>query len=52
MLLAIRDRREIPSGVNPLQLAILIVTTLKGRLMSERLQRTPEQFNIACHHLE
>jgi hypothetical protein len=52
ILLDFRDRREINSGVNPLQLAILIVTTLVGSLMLEWQQRTPEPLNIACRLLE
>jgi len=45
-------RREIRSGVDPTELATLIVTTLEGGLMLERLQRAPEPLNIACRHLE
>jgi TetR/AcrR family transcriptional repressor of nem operon len=45
-------RGEIRSGVDPMELATLIVTTLEGSLMLERLQRTPEPLNIACRHLE
>jgi TetR/AcrR family transcriptional repressor of nem operon len=45
-------RREIRSGVNPMELSTLIVTTLEGSLMLERLQRTPEPLSIACRHLE
>ena len=44
-------RGEIRSGVDPMELATLIVTTLEGSLMLERLQRTPETLNIACRHL-
>jgi TetR/AcrR family transcriptional repressor of nem operon len=47
-----QERGEIRSGVNPTDLATLIVTTLEGSLMLERLQRTPEPLNIACRHLE
>ena len=47
-----QERGEIRSGVNPADLATLIVTTLEGSLMLERLQRTPEPLNIACRHLE
>jgi TetR/AcrR family transcriptional repressor of nem operon len=44
--------REIRSSVNAMELATLIVTTLEGSLMLERLQRTREPLNIACRHLE
>jgi TetR/AcrR family transcriptional repressor of nem operon len=47
-----QERGEIRSAVNPTDLATLIVTTLEGSLMLERLQRTPEPLNIACRHLE
>lgn len=47
-----QERGEIRSGVNPADLATLIVTTLEGSLMLERLQRTPAPLNIACRHLE
>jgi TetR/AcrR family transcriptional repressor of nem operon len=47
-----QERGEIRSGVNPTDLATLIVTTLEGSLMLERLQRTPAPLNIACRHLE
>jgi TetR/AcrR family transcriptional regulator, transcriptional repressor for nem operon len=46
-----QQRSEIHPGVNPMELATLIVTTLEGSLMLERLQRTPEPLTIACHHL-
>src|SRR5580692_5567248 len=36
-------RGQIRPGVDPEELATLIVTTLEGGLMLERLQRTPEQ---------
>ena len=44
--------REIRSSVNAMELATLIVITLEGSLMLERLQRTREPLNIACRHLE
>ncbi len=47
-----QSRGEIRSGIDPVELATLIVTTLEGSLMLERLQRTPETLNIACRHLE
>jgi len=47
-----QERGEIRSAVNPTDLATLIVTTLEGSLMLERLQRAPEPLNIACRHLE
>jgi len=43
---------EIRPGVNAMELATLVVTTLEGALMLERLQKTPEPLNIACRHLE
>ena len=46
------DRCEIRTGVNPMELATLIVTSLEGSLMLERLQRTPKPLNIAFRHLE
>lgn len=45
-------RGEIRSDVDPMELATLIVTTLEGSFMLERLQRTLEPLNIACRHLE
>jgi TetR/AcrR family transcriptional repressor of nem operon len=47
-----QGRGEIRPSVNPMELATLIVTTLEGGLMLERLQKTPEPLNIACRHLE
>jgi TetR/AcrR family transcriptional regulator, transcriptional repressor for nem operon len=47
-----QGRREIHSSVNAMELATLIVTTLEGSLMLERLQRTPEPLNVACRHLD
>lgn len=47
-----QNRGEIRSNVDPMELATLIVTTLEGSLMLERLQRTPAPLNIACRHLE
>src|SRR6202166_941975 len=48
----VQRRAEIRSAIDPMELATLIVTTLEGSLMLERLQRTPETLNIACRHLE
>jgi TetR/AcrR family transcriptional repressor of nem operon len=45
-------RGEIRSGVDPSELATLIVTSLEGGLMLERLQNNPAPLNIACRHLE
>ena len=45
-------RGEIRPGVNPAELSTLIVTTLEGSLMLERLQKNLEPLNIACRHLE
>jgi TetR/AcrR family transcriptional repressor of nem operon len=47
-----QQRGEIRSGVDPMELATLIVTTLEGSFMLERLQRTPQPLDIACRHLE
>jgi TetR/AcrR family transcriptional repressor of nem operon len=47
-----QGRGEIRPSVNPMELATLMVTTLEGGLMLERLQKTPEPLNIACRHLE
>jgi|SRR5580692_4166403 TetR/AcrR family transcriptional repressor of nem operon len=47
-----QSRGEIHPGVDPAELATLIVTSLEGALMLERLQRSPEPLNIACRHLE
>src|SRR6266436_5700851 len=46
------SRGEIRSRVDPMELATLIVTTLEGSFMLERLQQTSEPLNIACRHLE
>jgi hypothetical protein len=51
-VLDFRDRREIRTGVNPTELATLIVTTLEASLMLERLQPTPASLNIACRNLQ
>jgi len=45
-------RGEIRSSVDPMELATLIVTTLEGSFMLERLQRTPQPLEIACRHIE
>jgi TetR/AcrR family transcriptional repressor of nem operon len=47
-----QSRGEIRSRVEPSELAMLIVTTLEGSLMLERLQRSPQPLEIACRHLE
>jgi hypothetical protein len=47
-----QNRGEIRSNVDPMELATLIVTTLEGSLMLERLQRMPEPMDIACRHLD
>ncbi len=47
-----QSRGEIRSRVDPMELATLIVTTLEGSFMLERLQQTSEPLNIACRHLE
>ena len=43
---------EIRPGVDPKELATLIVSILEGSLMLERLQRTQAPLAIACRHLE
>ena len=45
-------RGEIRPGVDPGELATLMVTSLEGGLMLERLQKNSEPLNIACRHLE
>jgi TetR/AcrR family transcriptional regulator, transcriptional repressor for nem operon len=45
-------RGEIRPDVDSKELATLIVTSLEGGLMLERLQKNPEPLNIACRHLE
>jgi TetR/AcrR family transcriptional repressor of nem operon len=47
-----QKRGEIRCGVDPMEVATLIVTTLEGGLMLERLQKAAEPLNIACRHLE
>jgi TetR/AcrR family transcriptional regulator, transcriptional repressor for nem operon len=47
-----QGRGEIRPGVNPAELSTLIVTTIEGSLMLERLQKNHEPLNIACRHLE
>jgi TetR/AcrR family transcriptional regulator, transcriptional repressor for nem operon len=47
-----QSRGEIRSSIDPMELATLIVTTLEGSLMLERLQHTAEPLDIACRHLE
>jgi TetR/AcrR family transcriptional regulator, transcriptional repressor for nem operon len=47
-----QGRGEIRRDVNPAELSTLIVTTIEGSLMLERLQKNLEPLNIACRHLE
>jgi TetR/AcrR family transcriptional regulator, transcriptional repressor for nem operon len=47
-----QGRGEIRASINAMELATLIVTTLEGSLMLERLQRVPEPLNVACRHLD
>jgi TetR/AcrR family transcriptional repressor of nem operon len=47
-----KKRGEIRSDVDVVETATLIVTTLEGGLMLERLQRAPEPLNFACRHLD
>jgi TetR/AcrR family transcriptional regulator, transcriptional repressor for nem operon len=47
-----QSRGEIGSSVHPGELASLIVTSLEGGLMLERLQRSSEPLSVACRHLE
>lgn len=46
-----QNRGEIRAGVDRNDLATLILTSLEGALMLERLQKTPEPLKIACRHL-
>ena len=46
-----QGRGEIQSGVDPAELSTLIVTSLEGALMLERLQKNHEPLTIACQHL-
>jgi TetR/AcrR family transcriptional repressor of nem operon len=43
---------EIRSGIDAVELATLIVTTLEGSLMVSRLLRKEEPLSLACRHLE
>ncbi len=45
-------RGEIRSDLDAAGSATLLVTTLEGGLMLERLQRTPDPLNFACRHLD
>jgi TetR/AcrR family transcriptional regulator, transcriptional repressor for nem operon len=47
-----QGRGEIRPGVEPMELATLIVATLEGGFMLERLQKNREPLNITCRHLE
>ena len=47
-----RRRGEIRRQVDPTKLATLIVSTLEGSLMLNRLQRSDEPLDVACHYLE
>ena len=47
-----QSRAEIDSRVDPTELASLIVTSLEGGLMLERLQRSSEPLDIACRLLQ
>src|ERR1700756_775846 len=47
-----QSRGEIRTQTDTEKLAMLIVSTLEGSLMLNRLQRNEEPLNLACHHLE
>lgn len=46
------ERNEIRSGINPKELATLIVGTLEGSLMIGHLQKRDAPLAVACQHLE
>lgn len=47
-----KQRGEIRSGVDPFQLAAVIVSTLEGSLMASRLLKDDASQDVACRHLE
>ena len=47
-----KRKGEIRPGIDPEELATLIVNTLEGGLMVSRLQRRDEALDLACRHLE
>ena len=47
-----KQKGEIRPGIDPEELATLIVNTLEGGLMVSRLQRRDEALDLACRHLE
>lgn len=47
-----QSRGEVRSGVDPGEVATLIVGALEGGLMVSRLQRKDDAVDLACRHLE
>lgn len=47
-----QKRGEIRAQINAAKLATLIVSTLEGSLMLNRLQRSDEPLDVACRYLE
>jgi TetR/AcrR family transcriptional repressor of nem operon len=47
-----KARGEIDAGIDPGELASLIVATLEGGLMLSRLQKKDAPLDLACRHLE
>ena len=47
-----QKRDEIRAQINAAKLATLIVSTLEGSLMLNRLQRSDEPLDVACRYLE
>jgi TetR/AcrR family transcriptional repressor of nem operon len=47
-----KRKGEIRPGIDPEELATLIVNTLEGGLMVSRLQRKENALDLACRHLE
>src|ERR1700752_3386454 len=47
-----QKRGEIRAQINTAKLATLIVSTLEGSLMLNRLQRSDEPLDVACRYLE
>jgi hypothetical protein len=45
-------RGEVCSGVDPAQLATLIVSMIEGSVMISQLQRDDHPLKLACRHLE
>ena len=47
-----KQRGEIHSAIDSVELAMLIVSSLEGGLMVSRLQRKDDALDSACRHLE